>query len=87
MYRRLEAALARQGLQRHSAQTAYEFAVAAGGHLAESIELNRLSHLPRRVVESFYRVRFGRRTLDNQELDAVEHALRELERAQPRKPR
>lgn len=87
MYRRLEAALARQGLERHSAQTAYEFAVAAGGHLAESIELNRLAHLPRRVVESFYRVRFGRRTLDNQELDAVEHALRELERAQPRKPR
>ena len=87
MYRRLEAALVRQGLRRHAAQTAYEFAVAAGGHLAESIELNRLSHLPRRVVESFYRVRFGRRTLDNQELDAVEHALRELERAQPRKPR
>jgi transglutaminase-like putative cysteine protease len=87
MYRRLEAALARQGLERQSAQTAYEFAVAAGGHLAESIELNGLAHLPRRVVESFYRVRFGRRALDNQELDAVEHALRELERAQPRKPR
>jgi transglutaminase-like putative cysteine protease len=87
MYRRLEVALARQGLERQAAQTAYEFAVAAGGHLAESIELNRLAHLPRRVVESFYRVRFGRRTLDNHELDAVEHALRELERAQPRKPR
>jgi transglutaminase-like putative cysteine protease len=81
IYRRLEAALARGGFQRQPAQTAHEFALAAGGNLAESIEHRRLSHLPRRVVESFYRVRFGGRTLDNLEAEAVEHALAELERA------
>ena len=52
-----------------------------GGHLAESIELNRVAHLPRRIVDAFYRVRFGGHALDNPEADAVEHALVELERA------
>jgi protein-glutamine gamma-glutamyltransferase len=81
MYRRLEAALDHQGLKRMPNQTAYEFALAAGGDLAEKIELRRLAHLPRRIVEAFYRVRFGGRTLDNLEADAVEHALVELEHA------
>jgi hypothetical protein len=49
--------------------------------------LNRVSHLPRRIVEFFYSVRFGRRTLDNHELEALEHALGELERTLGRKPR
>ncbi len=80
MYRRLEIALAGQGFVRATGQTAREFAVDVGGHLAESIEWNRVSHLPRRIVESFYRVRFGGSTLDNQEADAVEHALCDLER-------
>ena len=79
IYRRLEAALAKRGLTRQPAQTAYEFAVSAGGELAESVDLRRVAHLPRRVVESFYRVRFGGRTLDDHEVDAVEHALVELE--------
>ncbi|REK06699.1 MAG: DUF3488 domain-containing protein [Planctomycetota bacterium] len=81
MYRRLEAALERAGLSRPAAQTAYEFALAAGGELAERIEHRRLAHLPRRVVESFYRVRFGNRPLDTQEAQAVENALTELERS------
>ncbi len=81
MYRRLEAALGQRGLRRHPAQTAYEFASAAGADLAESIEHRRVAHLPRRIVDVFYRVRFGGRTLDNLEADAVEHALVELERA------
>jgi len=81
MYRRLEAALDRIGLERQPAQTAHEFAVVAGGHLAESIEFNRVAHLPRRIVDAFYRVRFGGHALDNPEAVAVEHALVELERA------
>ncbi len=81
MYRRLEVALSGHGLERHPAQTAYEFALAAGGDLAEKIEHRRIAHLPRRIVESFYRVRFGGRTLDNHEALAVEHALVELERS------
>jgi transglutaminase-like putative cysteine protease len=79
MYRRLEDALARRGLQRHPAQTAYEFAVVAGGHLAESAEMRSIAHLPRRIIDSFYRVRFGGRKLDNREVQAVELALAELE--------
>jgi transglutaminase-like putative cysteine protease len=79
IYRRLESALAGRGLTRQPAQTAYEFAVSAGGQMAETVELRRVAHLPRRVVESFYRVRFGGRTLDDQEVHAVEHALVELE--------
>jgi hypothetical protein len=81
MYRRLEAALARLELARGPAQTAHEFALAAGGELAERVEFRRVAHLPRRVVESFYRVRFGGCALDNEEAAAVEHALVELERA------
>ena len=81
MYRRLEVTLARQGLVRHPAQTAHEFAVAAGGDLAEHIEHRRVAHLPRRIIDVFHRVRFGGRTLDNVEAEAVEHALAELERA------
>jgi hypothetical protein len=86
MYRRLETALAQLGLARTPAQTAHEFALAAGGELSERVEFRRLAPLPRRVVESFYRVRFGGRALDNQEALAVEHALAELERATAKPP-
>lgn len=80
MYRRLEVALARQGLTRQPAQTAFEFAALAGGELAERLEHRGVAHLPRRVIELFHRVRFGGRTLDNSEAQALEHALCELER-------
>ena len=81
MYRRLEAALERLGLIREPAQTAHEFAIAAGGQLADRAEHRPLAQLPGRVVEAFYRVRFGGRTLDKLEAEAVEHALAELELA------
>ncbi len=79
MLDRLELCLARRGLLRLAGQTPFEFALAAGGELAESVELMPLAALPRRVVEAFYRVRFGARPLDNSEAKAVEHALRTLE--------
>ncbi len=81
MYRRLEAALNRLGLERLPSQTAQEFALVAGGELAERIEYRRIAHLPRRVVQAFHQVRFGGHPLDNQETEAVEHALHELELA------
>ncbi|MEX0977596.1 MAG: transglutaminaseTgpA domain-containing protein [Pirellulales bacterium] len=84
IYRRLETALARVGLAREPTQTAHEFALVAGGELAERVEYRRVAHLPRRIVDSFYRVRFGGRALDNQEAEAVEHALTELELTLPR---
>jgi hypothetical protein len=79
LYCRLERALARRGLVRLAGQTPYEFALAAGGELAESVDHIPLASLPRRVVEAFYRVRFGARPLDNSEVKAVEQALRVLE--------
>lgn len=78
-HRRLEKALAQRGWVRAPGQTALEFAVAAGGELAESVECRRFAPLPRRVVEALYRVRFGGRSLDSSEAEAVEHALVELE--------
>jgi hypothetical protein len=81
IYRRLEAALADLGYTRQPAQTAQEFALAAGGELAERIEYRRLAALPGRVVSAFYRVRFGGRTLDRPESEAVEDALTQLELA------
>jgi protein-glutamine gamma-glutamyltransferase len=81
IYRRLEAALAARGLERASGQTAHEFAVMAGGELSEDVEDRRVAHLPRRIIDAFYRVRFGSRTLDNLEVESVEHALSELEHA------
>lgn len=79
MYRRLEAVLAPLGLVRGSSQTAHEFALAAGGELADRAEYRRLAPLPGRVVASFYRLRFGGHTLDAPEAEAVEKALTELE--------
>jgi protein-glutamine gamma-glutamyltransferase len=81
IYRRLEKALATLGFSRQPAQTAYEFAAVVGGELSETTNLRPVAHLPRRIVEAFYRVRFGGRTLDEPEVDAVEHALVELELA------
>ena len=78
-HRRLEKALAQRGLTRSPGQTALEFATAAGGKLAESVECRRYAPLPRRVVEALYRVRFGGWALDKTEADAVEQALVELE--------
>ena len=78
-YRRLEILLARQGLVRSAGQTQREFAVAAGNKLAGATGQARLALLPGQVVDSFYRVRFGRLPLDSPGTEAVEHALGELE--------
>jgi transglutaminase-like putative cysteine protease len=80
IYGRLERVLAHHGYRRTSGQTPYEFALAAGGDLAERAGCSPLAALPRRVVEAFYRVRFGRHPLDSAEAQAVEHALSALER-------
>jgi hypothetical protein len=80
IYGRLERVLARYGYRRAPGQTPYEFAISAGGELAERPGCNPLATLPRRVVEAFYRVRFGCRELDSAEAQAVEHALSALER-------
>jgi hypothetical protein len=80
-YRRLEALLAARDLRRAPGQTQREFALAAGGQLADDPRTQAAASLPRKIVDSFYRVRFGGRTLDDQEAAAVDGALGELETA------
>ncbi len=77
-YGRLEALLARHGLARSASQTQHEFATAAGTKLAAATGRPHLAPLPARVVEAFYRVRFGRLPLDSPQTKTVEHALAEL---------
>jgi hypothetical protein len=79
IYGRLERVLARHGYRRAEGQTPYEFALVAGGELAERPGCNPLAALPRRIVEAFYRVRFGHHP-HSAEAQAVEQALSTLER-------
>ncbi|MGA2032528.1 MAG: DUF3488 and transglutaminase-like domain-containing protein [Thermoguttaceae bacterium] len=74
-YRQLEIVLARRGLVRSAAQTPREFARAAGAQLALDPGQAGLAPLPARIVEAFYRVRFGELPLDNEQAGAVEQAL------------
>jgi hypothetical protein len=80
-YVRLEAALEQRKLVRTAEQTQREFVQAACGELAESPATRGVAQLPRRIVEAFYRVRFGGRTLDAAELSDVEQALSALNAA------
>jgi transglutaminase-like putative cysteine protease len=77
-YVRLEELLARYRLRRTPEQTQREFVQTACGELAESPATRGVSALPRRVVEAFYRVRFGGRPLDDDERRQVELALSAL---------
>lgn len=78
-YRRLEALLARHGYRRLPGQTPREFATVTGGQLAESAALRAAAPLPRRLVEAFYRVRFGHRPLTSAETAEIGRTLDELE--------
>jgi transglutaminase-like putative cysteine protease len=80
-YERLERLLARHGFRRQQTQTPLEFALATGAELVAEAELRPAATLPRRIVETYYRVRFGRRALDNRERSFVEQQLDELDAA------
>jgi hypothetical protein len=77
-YERFEALLARRQWVRAASQTPREFALSVGGQFAESPATKQAAVLPRRVVEAFYRVRFGGQRLDNSESQAVEQAISDL---------
>lgn len=77
-YVQLEAALKQRNLTRTPEQTPREFIVAACGELAELPATRGVSNLPRKIVEAFYRVRFGGRTLSPAERAEVEQALSQL---------
>lgn len=77
-YVQLEAALKRRKLARTPEQTPREFIVAACGELAELPATRGVSNLPRKIVDLFYRVRFGGRTLTDAERYDVEQSLAQL---------
>jgi hypothetical protein len=80
-YERLETALRRYGVVRLLGQTQREYAAAAGGRLADEPRLQSVAGVPRRVVDAFYRVRFGGAALDSREQQTVEQAIADLESA------
>ena len=77
-YDRLELLLARHGWQRSAGQTQHEFALEVGGQLADQPRQQPAASLPRRVVDAFYRVRFGGELLDDHELRALDETLAAL---------
>ncbi len=79
-YRRFEGLLARQGLVRAAGQTPRELARLAAERIVTDTGRQDLAAVPGRIVDAFYRVRFGGLPLDNPRREAVEHGLAELER-------
>lgn len=77
-YDQFESLLARYGMPRATSQTPREFALATGGYLAESPLTQQTAALPKRIVEAFYFIRFGRRELDAGELLWAEQAVSDL---------
>ncbi|MCP4189220.1 MAG: DUF3488 domain-containing transglutaminase family protein [Planctomycetaceae bacterium] len=80
LYDQMERMLARHGFRRSPKQTAYEFAEATGGRLAETPIVD-LAGVPRRVTNAHYRVRFGEQRLSFDEYRELQLALGKLEKA------
>jgi transglutaminase-like putative cysteine protease len=79
-YDRLVRILARYGVRRTGQQTPLEFALVAGAELVADSDTRTHATLPRRIVEMYYRVRFGRHPLDRREAESVEQQLATLDR-------
>ena len=79
-YERLVRILARYGVRRTGQQTPLEFALVAGAELVADNDTRTHATLPRRIVEMYYRVRFGRHPLDRREAESVEQQLATLDR-------
>jgi hypothetical protein len=78
-YARLLKLLAKRGpLRRATAQTPRELAAVAGGALAARPATAALADLPARVVDLFYRVRFGGQPADADEVTRLNARLDEL---------
>jgi hypothetical protein len=80
-YQRLEVALSQLGLSRGLGQTPRELAAQAGQRLAALLPQAAVAQLPSLIVETFYRVRFGKADLPDQDSREVEGQLVRLEGA------
>ncbi len=79
-YDRFERIAAKAGYRRLPQQTHMEFAQLVGGQLFDMPSRRIAARAPRRVVEAFYRVRYGGHLLADTEVAEVERALVDLER-------
>lgn len=77
-YERFERILARHGLRRHRQQTPLELALAAGAEMVAVAATRPDATIPRRIVEAYYRVRFGGHALDARAQQLVEEQLARL---------
>jgi transglutaminase-like putative cysteine protease len=85
-YEQFEALLARYGICRSGHETQREFANDAAGRLLLMPWAQHIAALPGRIVEVFYRVRFGNRDLETTDSRQMEHAIRELSQALAAQP-
>ena len=75
-YRRLAQMLADYDLERTPAETQNEFALRASRFLTgQPAQIQAVAEVPRKIVEAFYRVRFGHRDLDPDTLKELEQDL------------
>jgi transglutaminase-like putative cysteine protease len=77
-YERFERILARHGLRRRRQQTPLELALAAGAEMVAVATMRPDATIPRRIVEAYYRVRFGGHALDAHAAQVVEEQLARL---------
>jgi transglutaminase-like putative cysteine protease len=77
-YERFERILARHGLRRRRQQTPLELALVAGAEMVAVAATRPDATIPRRIVEAYYRVRFGGHSLDANAAQLVEEQLARL---------
>jgi len=85
-YRRFERLLGKLGRARPCGQTQREFAAAVQGQLDELLPAAESAQsFPQRIVDAFYRVRFGNVALDAAEQAAIDEDLARLEQQMARR--
>jgi hypothetical protein len=80
-YRRLESILSKHGIHREETQTPSEFATFAKTQLRSRIADSSIADIPAKVVQLFYRVRFGDDRLDTNDLQRLENWLGSLQKS------
>ena len=79
-YRRLVQLLAPYDLERTTAETQNEFALRASRFLTgQGAQTQLVAEVPQKIVDAYYRVRFGHRDLDPESLRELEESLDLLE--------
>ncbi len=86
-YERFKKLCAATGLTREPGQTQREFAVDVHRSWNEALGPGEVDGFPARLVESFYRVRFGRTPIDRQLADEIDSQLSRLEDVLPARRR